>query len=882
MPIGTNTNDTATTPGRQSYLLLDRIRPVLKEPAFAYKRETVEICRAGFGPNNSSENVKRYGNGGIGLAPIQDTPGKLAETAAGAARIVPLSDFDIPSPGVAVEQPRFRQMPELLGVTYHASVSATGDNFIKKSIAAGISFAQSHTAHITAHGQVQVTPAHVPIDRFYVGRVTYRANMGWCWRFEATGTQVNSRQILGIFYFGGPVANGQGRYALALAGTGEAYLFQDNGDTTYTQVFKFTYAPADRVSRTVHQICIKPEKSLNGKLGYIFFAIHQTNTAIAQGGMLQKFYSQPTLPKIALYTVKLQAAPGLPVAPHVTGAGPVWIDAPRDSRPSQQISALGYPASGYILDFPFPAPFYPSTANPYVLTWEASVPDGCGVEGALFNPATSTELTQLSFSGNRKTYAVPAGLNHLQFRCAFDSDGEDTGILNSFRVTREAVLANVSGLELEVANVQNISVTGAESDPSHETCSLTIQDETDTLEVLNNRGRVSYLLASQYNAGDPTKRSVYSEGFFLRTPGTRIYRKKNQGYAGTEERLYPAKKGRKFEPIGVGEWLRLSEKLTLSLFDFSHDPDVTDAILPRKVTDVVRTLLGVCGYADDEVDVPDNPMRLFPKEGQTPLSTFTILPGREIGPIITEMLKNYLGWFLVRDGNAGTRGMWRAIAPKLPPYTNLATFYTEQYLAGDVPRLAHASGTYGNTNNGYWSETGAVSAFIQQGTLKPYVKPPEATAVLVIGGGNDLPDKSGTSIFARWMVNRDGLDFFSGYTPITNPLLNPDWVGEFLPILYVDFTLNSQEAVDFATTRLFHTVCHGIKMTTFEAPLVLVTDSTDTMQATPRPLRYYDPVMIDDGGETSQWLVRNVNPTIMRDSHQMAYYELEAPRAPFV
>jgi hypothetical protein len=33
-----------------------------------------------------------------------------------------------------------------------------------------------------------------------------------------------------------------------------------------------------------------------------------------------------------------------------------------------------------------------------------------------------------------------------------------------------------------------------------------------------------------------------------------------------------------------------------------------------------------------------------------------------------------------------------------------------------------------------------------------------------------------------------------------------------------------------------------------------------------------------EGGVTTQWLVRNCNPQYVKDSVQMAYYELEAPR----
>jgi len=171
-----------------------------------------------------------------------------------------------------------------------------------------------------------------------------------------------------------------------------------------------------------------------------------------------------------------------------------------------------------------------------------------------------------------------------------------------------------------------------------------------------------------------------------------------------------------------------------------------------------------------------------------------------------------------------------------------------------------------------------VTAFIRKGPMETHVKPPEASAVLVIGGGIDLPNNGGHAILLNWLVNRDGLDYFSDYT--ADPT-NPDWIGELVPLLYVDTTLNTQDAVDFMAWRLFHVTCHGIKMTEIEAPLVLVTDPNDTNQTKPRPPRFYDPVLVNDDGTESQWLVRNCNPFWRKDGFQWASYELEAPRAPY-
>ena len=48
----------------------------------------------------------------------------------------------------------------------------------------------------------------------------------------------------------------------------------------------------------------------------------------------------------------------------------------------------------------------------------------------------------------------------------------------------------------------------------------------------------------------------------------------------------------------------------------------------------------------------------------------------------------------------------------------------------------------------------------------------------------------------------------------------------------------------YVTKRLMQTTFHAQKILTFTAPLVLIWDSTDSYQARPRPLRYYDAVAV--------------------------------------
>jgi hypothetical protein len=865
---------TATTPGRVTHLILDPPYTSLSEFPLAFLRVGVEIARAGFGTNNS-DSVMRYGNGGIGLRPFQMEAGRLAQTPAGAAAIMTPSDFDIPPDMGLVTRPLFRQQTELPGVTYDAGVVSSGDGCMVKIISAAQSWAQDIIADRLAFGAAAISPQHVPLDRIMVGRVTFAENSGFCWRFSVSATQKNSPQVLGVTYFGGPVDDSNnGQFALAPYGTGMAELWQGAGED-WTVVNSFRYASPDRICGTMHQILWKPYNAPAGtNLGHIDFIVNTTDQSQTRGSLVQSYYNEPATQNIFTHYV-----PRFNTA--VTGASNIRHDQPRDQRPYNQFSVLRYPAAGHFTDFAFFVPFFLGTLNDIILTWEAVVPAGCSLLGRLYNAVTETELTLVSSTANSRTYEFPAGGTHFYTRFEYESDGNDTPILSSYRVNRNGtIIAAGEDNSVDVPVVTSVSVSGAEQDPSHETSAYTIEDLTASLDALKFRGRVPYRHEVEYDATDDTKRSVISDGFFLRSTGRRRGGKRKEGFGGAgATRLYPAERWTQYMATGVGNWLRLKEKIAIHLFDFSPNSALSDSPGNAvKITDAVYALISYCGFTDDQIDVPDNPMRFMPREGQSAQDTFCVMPGQEIGQIVVDLLRDYLGWFLVWDGNAGDNGMWRAFAPKTPPYTNLATFYTTK--TPGVPQLVNHAKAWGNTETGYWSESGAVNGFIRRKTLETFVKPPEANAVLVIGGGTELSGKTGNAIIAQCLINRDGLNYFPDY--VATPTENPDWIGELLPLLVVDFTLGTQAAVDYFCWRIFHIACHGIKCARFEAPLLLVTDAADTLQRVPRPLRYYDPVKINDNGTESQWLVRNVNPGYRRDAHQLALYELEAPRPPYV
>ncbi len=145
--------------------------------------------------------------------------------------------------------------------------------------------------------------------------------------------------------------------------------------------------------------------------------------------------------------------------------------------------------------------------------------------------------------------------------------------------------------------------------------------------------------------------------------------------------------------------------------------------------------------------------------------------------------------------------------------------------------------------------------------------------------GNLLPNRDGAFRYANEMHNLKMFDFVvdgdGNLVPTADPTSQDYTNGQFEPIYVVAFGL-TQHAVDVLCRRTFAVACHAVKVVKFTAPLVLVTDPADTHQTNPRPLRYYDPVYLQQGGVDAQFLVRNCNPHVRRDRFQWAEFELQS------
>lgn len=897
----------APTQNRHTHIRFDVAEYTISEPAQAHRRAGTEMARSGLGSENSS-NVLRMANGAISLAPIQKTLTGITEHEDTAGARVPLSDFNtIPN---YKERPHYRAPSPLVGVNLDPSTVSEGLYMNEKTVGAGLAggFAQNLDADVTAREQFLPGAQTTTQDRHAVSTVVFDENQAFTLRFRTpTGSAFTATQI--CKHFGGPInSNGNGQYAIvfmgALAFLAEYSQYQkDQTGNGWVQVDSWQYLnnvyPGQNV--TVH---IRPIKTPKGNLLLEFTGDIQSDVGNSgnTGALILQVKSAPQ--SITTHVTKIDTTANSPAAPLfitardiVTGQGPVRIEMPSELRIPWQVSIWKYLPTGYFTDFPVTFPWNISTRANIVLYWTADVPAGCAFGAQLMDVNTRSELTPTGRSGaGWKEYFVnPNQPNYYTvFTLGSDSEQKRTPVLYEYSLQRnaEAVLSEPGEFilpdDLPGPRVRSVSISGPEADPTHETAAVRISDLTGDLGVLAARASIRTRIETEYDPAHPELRSVLFDGYLQKATGNRRGTSAAAGFGGGGvSRPYPSRFWRDFECAFVGMWMRLHRSLTMFRLDLQKsdpnadiDPD-TGVAPPLKVTDILRALLGYVGFLPGQIDVPDSPIRFYPG-GDENGDSLMIDPLSNVGETVVALAKKYLGWFLIWDGNAGAEGgMWR-IRPPVPtygPYINLAAFTLDGAGAGKLPTVSQSYN--GNTAGLEW--VGSVeqipTLYIQKGTFTSYPIPPEGNAVCVTATGQYLPS-NGVFQKTNWICNGKSYDFFVGSdgTPIhTADPSHPDYLGFFAPIIVVNFGLFTQHAVNVVCRRIYDVSCHGTKIANFEAPLALVVDPNDTFQSAPRPLRYYDPVVIVQDGEASQWLVRNCNPTYHKDNIQYAYYELQAP-----
>ena len=329
------------------------------------------------------------------------------------------------------------------------------------------------------------------------------------------------------------------------------------------------------------------------------------------------------------------------------------------------------------------------------------------------------------------------------------------------------------------------------------------------------------------------------------------------------------------------EWRRTTRVPLPARLELQSASNELASTLPT-VTSSMRKICRTIGWSDAVLDIPELPIPLYDYE------QMVLEPGTLAGELVAEMAEEYLGAHVVLDPNASSDGndngtMIRLIQRKHPPYRNLARFYINHPGSGKV---LHAPGSYPSITISGFDDQPVQCTFIESGD-QTRIEPAEANCVFVQGGAfnpeyegyaplpNQATSSTSGSILTSFAFNPTSYNPF-GLAPDHPhyPIQSVDSLDEIVRIEVFDAGLPNQAACDWVCRRVFDQACFAREFMTFAAPLLLVTDTSDSMQIRPRKLRVGDPVQIQQPDNTfRQYIVTRCDPAYEKDYIQFAHYE---------
>ena len=868
----------------------------LLEPGFLFAKRADSIAR---GRNEDKSGVVLLPGAGWVLRPYIFDPGAAHETIVGGAGVQSVDAGLLTVAGSFVEKPFFRD-PGLTGVTYSGAPSS-GSLMWQKRPGAGDSWADALDADQANYPSPAAGDDTVDMDRVAKTTENFDPDEAVFFRFYTPGSHITAGGSLATVYFTGLAGTtdaiaGCGQYALKLNGDGLAVLYErgagETGSAMWHVRHSFRWAAPQLVYGSMNALAIgsdavhlaSPDRYAGRRIYFrtlaypnanAGFSLTETTIAVAiaaidvSSGAFDSVYNVPRPGEAAVEVA------------------PVRVDLRRDVRAICQVHKAVYRTSGALTDdvFSLVVPCQDAATNFYV-EWYATVPAGCAVDVKMYDASTGLELADATLTisdelGGQKTYTPNVGQRSYYLKAALTGDGSKTPVLTEVRVVRAPVVEDApatvpatypsarTGLWQDA--VTSVNISGPGDSPDHETMTLGLQDIVGNIAALDVRSGMPIKVQTTFDAAG-TDRSVLFQGYVSQARGTRKF-------AGPESKPYPYPGALEYEVTALGQYRRLQEQLMprrWTWFDQSANAGY-------KVTDAIRLVLRASGAKDADIDVPDLPLRLFSLNEDDLVSQ----PGDTLLDVAVRFARDYLGAYLLYDPNAGTSGMWRLLQAKQAPYNVLARFETEHPGAGKVV----ADGAYADASaTSPLGNTQAIKrTFIarrnKRSTLRSWVEPPEGNVVVVYGGANEkAAQKAGgneTVILTQSKINTDSFNFagVASSDPDYPDVDGPDYLGRIVPIMVFDPSLPTQEAVDWMAVRTFRYACHAQRHLEFEAPLVLVTDADDSLQAAPRPLRFYDCAEVWDPATAAyvQYMVASCDPLYDNDRLQMARYTLVRP-----
>lgn len=870
-----------TSPGRSTFARFDFTEHVTQESAWACTRMGEQVASEAVGDTGASARyntgLRFYPTGVWTLRPLQDQISLARENDPQIAG--PAGQFVFaPEHGdhthpvdvlvfIAIDLQSYAMWKEPggSGFVHTPGTLPSGDTFFQKKVPAGSSWGAVFAAPTVA----PKTDTNVPMDCIGMTKHSSRENQGFCLRWLVPGTGMQQPDYVLFFGFG--------QYSLGIKGDGKAELWEYCRDAAGTyrwvQRAQFQYSRPAETSGVTHKLLIFPHFGANGEKHIVFSGAHlESSVGISGTGT----GARNTFTQDWVYTASdLHRGTDYDESPEaVTKAAPIRLDIRRDLRVFFQISRLVYPITGTLTDQPSALPLS-ATDIPLTLDLFAKIPD-------------TTDLA-LPFAINTTVRdavtGLETGIKHPYIEFEFTGDTTDTPILRGYNLHRPTVTIDDGPGAFE-ALALSANVSAGDGDVRNASATVRIADFTNAFNRLANRGmlaakvittftpplssEIEVVLHQGYAIRPERERWGKADAAVLRDSG--ITQGRQQGglnNGANPVAAYPSPEASTYDVLMAGVWERLQEHDTrraLTLRFFSEDPDApkdakTGQRQPWKVTEVIKEGLRACGYSEEQINIADNPMRLWPGIRGTTNNLDQIIDiNTEVGSFIIALARNYLGATLAWDANAGTDGgQWILLYSPPPGQTPVCHFVTYP-AADDAP--AHLLGQH------------PANTYFVKGPVKSYNIYPEHNHILVftapkLGAGGGVLFPAERHNHASYKV--------PGSLVVPDPL-SPHYIGRERLIIVPEPTLyagqgkanaaKTQAAVNFTCNRLFNYACRGRRVMPLETQLPIIQDAAGHW----RPLRWGDAVSYNTATE---WYARSCNPNITHSDNQEAFIEIE-------
>lgn len=790
-----------------------------------------------------------------------------------------------------------QRQPELDGVTYASGIAATGMPMRIKRVGESESWEKRLDADELAFpgplpealGPFDSPRPAAVLDRLFVSNEPHLPNDQISFAMWVPGLASANYGQLARFYFSGPAGqtatlSGYGQYCLTVSGGGEAVLFERGVIPGLVipgwyrrRSFRVKLPGAD----SMLQISIASDATNTCDGSWRGRTMTIATRGFSQGGFLGSGVIGAAA-SAAITAIEASAQLDTEVY-EVPGAENgliqperVRVDARRDLRVMANAFDTVYAEDGVLEDAPIDLATLVVNGAPLVVdvycdrpagtsvTVQLRLVDGIG-EGTLLNGTVVVDDCR----GLSVAFALPNShplTRTVAVRLTVTGDGQSTPTITQYVLRRAPTLSDTpesdpvvwpsrepTGRAFAQRTIESVSLTGQTADTQGESATVALSDLTASEPSMRMRSGIPVDIDVVNDAGELVTRLFRG---IVSQPTTTWVRAGRGGY--------PAPGAWRGEFALAGEWRRLSRRLTptrISLWDAAQN-------LPLKATDAIRELLRAGGWPDDQILIPDIPIRMI---GATQ-DDLIVAPDMPIDQVVSQIASDYLGSAVLPCPNSGENGGWRLIEWPKPPYHTVLRF-TPFYPGG--LRLKHVLGAYGSVTGAGGQNVQVLPMFRRSMS----VEPPEGNAVIVIGNNSSsaASGETGNAVLAQTAYNVssfNALNLPPGHPALPDPT-SPDFLGEFVPIVIRDGTLSDPAAMAFVTRRAYDAACFHREILRFTSILPFFVDVRDPYQTRPRMPRIGDMVEVETApGVWTQYAVAQCSPKYRKSGFMFAEFEL--------